>query len=186
MFPLGSVLLPGNPLALRVFEERYLALVSECVAGAGVFGVVLIERGSEVGGGDVRTNVGTLASIREVGLDEDGHLSVMAVGTSRFEVERWLPDDPYPTAEIAPLDEPNDPVDLGPVVRRLEAITDHVEGIVWSPSGDAVADLYRLAGLLGPLDAHRVLAADSLAERATLVVDGLDAHLALLRSGWVG
>ena len=58
MFPLGTVLLPGAPLPLQVFEPRYRGLTHDCLAGVPEFGVVLIERGSEVGGGDVRTNVG--------------------------------------------------------------------------------------------------------------------------------
>ena len=53
MFPLGSVLFPAMPLALRVFEERYLKLMGAILEDEpSEFGVVLIERGSEVGGGD--------------------------------------------------------------------------------------------------------------------------------------
>ncbi len=64
MFPLGTVLLPGQTLPLHVFEPRYRELVRVCLDGDGTFGVVLIERGSEVGGGDVRApNVGTVARI---------------------------------------------------------------------------------------------------------------------------
>ena len=53
MFPLGSVLFPAMPLALRVFEERYLKMMGALLdAEEPIFGVVLIERGSEVGGAD--------------------------------------------------------------------------------------------------------------------------------------
>ncbi|MEN3314917.1 MAG: uncharacterized protein V7605_1151, partial [Acidimicrobiaceae bacterium] len=54
MFPLGTVLFPGLALPLHVFEPRYQSLVQACLDGDGHFGIVLIERGSEVGGGDVR------------------------------------------------------------------------------------------------------------------------------------
>lgn len=54
MFPLGSVLLPGSPLPLQVFEPRYRAMLDDCLAGDQRFGVVLIERGFEVGGGEQR------------------------------------------------------------------------------------------------------------------------------------
>ena len=55
IFPLGSVLFPGMPLPLRVFEPRYVAMIASVLGNAErEFGVVLIERGSEVGGGDVR------------------------------------------------------------------------------------------------------------------------------------
>jgi Lon protease-like protein len=102
MFPLGSVLLPGMPVPLHVFEPRYRRMVDDCRAGDGTFGVVLIERGSEVGGGDVRTDVGTLAQIVETRELPDGRWLLGVVGMERIRVERWLPDDPYPRAEIVP------------------------------------------------------------------------------------
>ena len=61
MFPLGNVLFPHAQLPLHVFEPRYRALAETCLAGDGEFGVVLIERGSEVGGGDTRFSIGTVA-----------------------------------------------------------------------------------------------------------------------------
>ena len=79
MFPLGSVLVPGAVLPLHVFEPRYRALVRSCLdSGEPEFGVVLIERGSEVGGGDVRFDVGTLARIVQAGRFDDGRLAVVA------------------------------------------------------------------------------------------------------------
>ena len=63
MFPLGSVLLPGVVMPLHIFEPRYRALARRCLEGDRRFGVVLIERGSEVGGGDVRCGVGTRAEV---------------------------------------------------------------------------------------------------------------------------
>ena len=66
MFPLGTVLLPGAVLPLHVFEPRYRALVADCLAGEQEFGVVLIERGSEVGGVDVRRDIATVARIVEM------------------------------------------------------------------------------------------------------------------------
>ena len=65
MFPLGTVLFPHMGLPLHVFEARYQALTRDCLDGNGEFGVVLIERGSEVGGGDTRFGVGTVALIAE-------------------------------------------------------------------------------------------------------------------------
>lgn len=63
MFPLGTVLLPGAYLPLHVFEPRYRRLVQACLEGSPEFGVVLIERGSEVGGGERRFDVGCVARI---------------------------------------------------------------------------------------------------------------------------
>src|SRR5688572_14490436 len=101
MFPLGSVLVPGMILPLHVFEPRYRALVRDCTAGDGEFGVVLIERGSEVGGGDARTDVGTMARIVQADELPDGRFAVGAVGMRRIRVTAWLVDEPYPRAEVA-------------------------------------------------------------------------------------
>ena len=111
MFPLGSVLFPHMALPLRVFEPRYRRLVADCVAGEGEFGVVLIERGSEVGGGDARFDVGAVARI--VGLQElgDGTIGVVAVGLRRVVVEAWsaAPTDPatYPSAQLRDWPDPD-------------------------------------------------------------------------------
>lgn len=109
MFPLGTVLVPFAHLPLHIFEPRYRALVRDCLAGEREFGVVLIERGSEVGGGDTRFGVGTVAHITQAAELPDGRWLLDAVGTDRFRVVRWLPDDPYPQAEVETLDEEPDP-----------------------------------------------------------------------------
>ena len=107
MFPLGSVLTPYGVLPLHIFEPRYRVLMFDCTHGEAEpeFGVVLIERGSEVGGNDERFSVGTIARIVEAGELPDGRWVLTTIGTSRFRVERWLPDDPYPLAFIDKLAE---------------------------------------------------------------------------------
>src|SRR5215207_8972442 len=107
MFPLGSVLLPSTLLSLHVFEDRYRALARHCMAGDRRLGVVLIERGSDVGGGDVRFDVGTRAVIADAVELDDGRWILILVGEERVRVVRWLPDDPYPQAEVVECgDEP--------------------------------------------------------------------------------
>ena len=130
MFPLGSVLVPHMLLPLHVFEPRYRILFEELVgelprpddqASLGSeprFGVTMIERGSEVGGGEVRAAVGTLATVVGAQLAEDGRWAVVAVGGERIRVLNWLDDDPYPRAEVAAssltlVDDPTDPDSLG-------------------------------------------------------------------------
>jgi len=106
MFPLGNVLVPGGVLQLHVFEPRYQALVKDCVAAEGhEFGVVLIDRGYEVGGGDMRRPVGTVARMVQVAELDDGRYAVIAIGMRRMRVTAWLPDDPYPLADVD--DEPD-------------------------------------------------------------------------------
>ena len=106
MFPLGTVLLPSAVLPLHVFEPRYRQLVRDCLDRDGEFGVVLIERGNEVGGGDNRTSVGTVARLVEAVPFGDGRWALAAVGTRRIRVRRWLEDDPYPRAEVEAWDDP--------------------------------------------------------------------------------
>ena len=119
MFPLGTVLLPGQPLPLQVFEPRYLTMLRDVAAGDGRFGVVLIERGFEVGGGDQRFAVGCVASIEQVRPMGGGRVGLIARGQERIEVARWLPDDPYPLAEAENWpDEVQPAVDLIPLLSR--------------------------------------------------------------------
>ena len=107
LFPLHTVLFPGGPLPLRIFETRYLDMLSRCLKREEGFGVCLIEQGSEAGAARTYT-VGTLARIRDWSNGPDGLLNILALGERRFrilnmrsqhdglsigEVE-WLPDEP--------------------------------------------------------------------------------------------
>jgi Lon protease-like protein len=83
LFPLRTVLFPNGPLPLRVFEPRYLDMVSRCLKEDTEFGVVLVLSGSEVG--DARTaTIGTRARILDWYQGSDGILGITAVGTRRF------------------------------------------------------------------------------------------------------
>ena len=116
MFPLGSVLFPHGALPLQVFEPRYVAMVHECLDQNIPFGIVLIQRGHEVGGGDVRFDAGTLASIASSGRIDNDRLAILAIGTNRLSVERWLEDDPYPIADITVADDTSFAQSLTPMV----------------------------------------------------------------------
>jgi uncharacterized protein len=105
MFPLGTVLVPGMSLPLHVFEARYRALAQHCVDTQSPFGVMLIARGSEVGGGDVRHDVGCLAVIEHAVRAEDGRWGLLCRGTERFSVVQWHDDDPFPRASIRLLED---------------------------------------------------------------------------------
>jgi Lon protease-like protein len=179
MFPLGMVLLPGAYLPLQVFEPRYRALVQDCLAGEPEFGVVLIERGREVGGGDHRFDVGCVARIVEAGQSPDGRWGLGTVGTTRVRVTEWLEDDPYPRADVAPwpddLGEPVDTTELWSTVRRVLALAAEVgERVVPAATVEAVDDptaaSYQLASLLpiGPLDRYELLRAPTVESRLRL------------------
>jgi Lon protease-like protein len=102
MFPLGSVLLPGGLLPLHVFEPRYRQMIIDCLQedGEPEFGQVLITHGREAGGGDERAMVGTVAQVLQIDALDEGRYALVAVGTRRIKVNAWLPDDPYPLADV--------------------------------------------------------------------------------------
>ena len=192
MFPLGTVLFPTMLLPLHVFEPRYRALVDDCVAGDGEFGVTLIERGSEVGGGDVRTDVGTVARIVQVERFEDGRFAVAAVGTRRIRIERWLADDPYPRAEVVDWDDVGTTEtaldDADALFRRALALAAEL-GEAPAPLDVELADdpataTFQIGALapLGPLDRQAVLATERADDRVTLLVAQLTDVVELLRA----
>jgi hypothetical protein len=175
MFPLGNVLLPHMPLALRLFEPRYLIMLGRLLeVDRPEFGVVLIERGHEVGGGDHRFGVGTMARIIAVESHSD-HMSLLAVGTRRFHVRQWLADDPYPRADVDPLPEMAGDDSLADSVAEVAAmvrgaLVDPDGGTSWPPelelSEDPAVACWQVAGLapLGPLDQLSLLRSASPAE----------------------
>jgi Lon protease-like protein len=197
MFPLGTVLVPGMVLPLHVFEPRYRRLVQDCLAGDGEFGVVLIERGSEVGGGDVRTGAGTVARIVRAAQTPDGRYAIAALGLRRIRVLRWLEDDPYPQAEVEDWpDEGADQVSDGAArtatvatrLRRAAALCTEL-GEPAPPLDLELAEDLVLAGYqatavapLGPADKHELLCASSVPDRLDLLVRLLDDRTELLEA----
>lgn len=178
MFPLGSVLLPGSVLSLHVFEPRYQSLVRECVAASDhEFGVVLIDRGSEVGGGDTRREVGTVARMVQVAELEHGRFAVIAVGVGRLRVAQWLPDAPYPCATIDEWPDDAEPIDrevLAAVIARTRRalaraaeLGDAVPGTDLDLDDDDTLASYQLAEAapIGPDDRYRLLCAAGPAAR---------------------
>ncbi len=166
MFPLGSVLLPGGALPLHVFEPRYQALVRDCIeAPDHEFGVVLIDRGSEVGGGEARRDVGVVARMVQVAQLADDRFAVVAIGTRRMRVIEWLPDDPYPRAVVEEWpDESDDEPDfalVADVTRRAEQFVDEETPTEYDGGAFAIADRVPL----GAADRHAVLCAATAAER---------------------
>ncbi len=199
MFPLGCVLFPSAVLPLHIFEPRYKALVHTCLEADREFGVVLIERGSEVGGDDVRTDVGTRARIVQAEQMADGRWILAAVGVRRIRVQAWLVDDPHPLAEVE--DWPDEPpiADLSQVVSERSALLRRVLALkaeLGEPAApitieladDPVLAAYQLGAVapLGPADQQAVLRCDTVEHRLELVgrllaeeADYLERRLAL-------
>ncbi|MBC7725731.1 MAG: LON peptidase substrate-binding domain-containing protein [Burkholderiaceae bacterium] len=184
MFPLGSVLFPHMPLQLRVFEERYLVMMGRILnSDAPEFGVVLIERGQEVGGGEKRFGVGTIALVSELSAGE-GFIGLLAAGGTRFEVAEWLGDSPYPLADVRPLpdlefDETHEPLRARAeaAVRRSLALASEFTDQQWAAdvglSDDPVASAWQLAAIcpVGPLDQVSLLASRTMEELLTRVIE---------------
>jgi uncharacterized protein len=193
MFPLDSVLLPSMPMPLRIFEERYLKLLGDLVSSENPeFGVVLIERGSQVGGGDKRLNIGTIASVTDIGTSEQFY-GLESVGTQRFIVNAWLPDDPYPIADVDLLpdliwDDTLMPVrvHLETKVRQLLAFASEFGDLQYGAdvvlSDDPMDACWQLAGILpvGSLDQADLLecrSAEELLSRTYEIVKSADVAL---------
>jgi Lon protease-like protein len=200
MFPLGSVLLPGGLLPLHVFEPRYREMVRDCLRADGEpeFGQTLILHGWETGGGDDRAMVGTVARMLQVEALDDQRYALIAVGTRRIRVNAWLPDDPYPVADVddwadTDPDAPALPGMVAAAHARVRASL-ALAAQLGDPGVDAVAvddteisddpllASYHLATLapIGPADRLRLLSATGPVERLQLldeVLDDVDAML---------
>lgn len=192
MFPLGHPLIPFTLVSLRIFEPRYLQMIAECRADTSTFGVVLIERGFEVGGGDVRAGVGTVAQIVEVADLPDGEQVVVAVGIERLDIVEWLSDGPYPRALVErSLEEaaPGSFDRIATIDRQLRAVLSLVSetGIDTGPldyqlSDQAEVAAHQMCGLapVGAFDAQRLLASQTTADRLDLLASMLDDQRDLL------
>jgi Lon protease-like protein len=190
IFPLGTVLTPTQFLPLHIFEPRYRELMARLTEPGAVaeMGVVLIERGREVGGGEQRMGTGTVARLIEAEMLPDGRWVVLLVGTDRFRVVDWLPDDPFPQAVVEDLPELAwDPAD--------DALLAAAEGLVREavvlaselgesavPAGfelaaDPVHRSWQLCTIapLGPMDRQRLLEAPRAARLVRLAEEVADA-----------
>lgn len=188
---------PHMPLPLRLFEPRYLVMLGDLLEQEDPsFGVVLIERGPEVGGGEQRFSVGTMAQIIEVDARR-GYMSVVARGTERFRVEHWLVDDPYPRAELSPLSQLEWDPDLAEQrvaaeaqVRRALAVMHEHGGTVWPPdvalAPDPMMATWQLAGLapVGPLDHWQLLQSESTEALLAGISDLSRAAADMVSLGW--
>ena len=191
--------MPAMPLNLRIFEERYLKLLGDLLGEeTPEFGVVLIERGQEVGGGEKRMGVGTIASVNEIGTTDEFY-GLQSVGSRRFRVNAWLPDDPYPVADIDFLpdliwDDNLMParVHLETKVRRLLAFASEFGDLQYGAdvqfSDDPMEACWQLAGVLpvGQLDQLDLLqsqSAEDLIAQTNEIVNAANQSLEQMMTG---
>jgi len=126
LFPLHTVLFPGGPLSLRIFETRYLDMVRRCLKEQGTFGVVLILEGAEAGAVATIADIGTSARLVDFDTLPDGLLGVVCVGERRFRVARsWQQPDGLNLAQVdylpeaAPCALPAELAHLGELLREV-------------------------------------------------------------------
>ena len=126
LFPLNTVLFPGGPLPLRIFETRYVDLVRRCMRDDSGFGVAMILEGREAGGPAQTVDVGSYARIVDFSQQPDGLLGIDTLGIRRFRILRrscaadglniaqvlWLPDDPA-------IELPDEFAELAPVIESV-------------------------------------------------------------------
>ncbi|BBY34071.1 hypothetical protein MMIN_21320 [Mycolicibacter minnesotensis] len=196
MFPLQWVVLPGEDLTLRIFEQRYTVLVADLLSSDDPrFGVVLIARGREVGGGEQRHDIGATATVTECGDIGDGRYVLRCRVGERIRVRQWLADDPYPRADAEPWpDDPSDQVSdaqFGALEERIVALHKRIAQAQrrWLAPGranllggrrlrsqDPVQRLYSLACRvpMGEADRYAVLAAPSLSARLAALHEAIE------------
>jgi Lon protease-like protein len=138
LFPLHTVLFPGGPLPLRIFETRYTDMVRRCMREQQPFGVVLIQEGDEAGPVATTATIGCSARIADFYTLQDGLLGISCVGERKFRVLRvWRAPDGLNMGEVTWLAPeplrglPAEYARLGATVQRavdeLEQQYQHVE-----------------------------------------------------------
>lgn len=101
LFPLNTVLFPGMPISLHIFEPRYKQMISKCLGTGEPFGVVLIRHGAEARD-DLATpyHVGCTAKIIQMQRLEEGRMNIVALGRERFRIMAFQHDHPYLTGQV--------------------------------------------------------------------------------------
>ncbi len=101
LFPLNTVLFPGMPLQLHIFEERYKLMIADCMRNHSTFGVVRIKSGRESFGPLAEPyRVGCKAKITKIEKLNDGKMNLKTTGLERFKIISYFADKPYLNAEV--------------------------------------------------------------------------------------
>jgi Lon protease-like protein len=137
LFPLHTVLFPGGPLPLRIFETRYTDMVRRCMREQQPFGVVLIQEGEEAGPVATTATIGCSVRIADFHTLQDGLLGISCVGERKFRMLRvWRAADGLNMAEVswlAPepaLPLPADHARLGDAVRTaMDELAEHYQHV---------------------------------------------------------
>jgi Lon protease-like protein len=140
LFPLKAVLFPGGYLPLRVFEQRYMDMVTQALRDGTTFGICLIAEGKEVGQPAIPQDIGTIARIGEWDMQQLGVLSIKVHGEQRFRIlQRRVEDSGLQMAQIEMI--PNEPsLSLPASLSRLLPLM----RVILADAGDAVPAPHKL------------------------------------------
>src|SRR5688572_12794777 len=132
LFPLNTVLFPGMPLPLHIFEYRYREMIAFCSENEREFGVVLIKEGTEVGEPALPFDVGTLARIVGIERLEDGRMNIVTVGTRRFHLVSFSSEkQSYVVGDVEPLeDEDAEGSDTGALAEEIGGLLQRYVALV--------------------------------------------------------
>jgi len=182
LFPLKTVLLPGNTLSLKIFEPRYLDMIAQCMRENSTFGIVLIFKGEETLSDTDIHSIGTTASINDWQDRADGLLGITALGIERFEIiSTRILDNGLTMAEVKLLEE-IDEAEIPEQFYYMQELLDHIsaqEGKSLSENLGFAGMMYQLIYLL-PLDTNlkqRLLEIPNSGDRALIL------HAELIRLG---
>jgi len=197
MFPLGTNIFPFEVVPLHIFEDRYRTLMDDIIASSALderpatFGIVMIERGSETGGGDVRSAVATRVDVLHSESFDDGRWGIVVAGVERLDVVRWHEDDPYPIADVVSRDRH----DTGGSLAEVEDMVEESLRLGAKIFGGDVQELAELSGdpierldqlcALAPLttfDRQQILEALTTDRQIELLAGALADKLELLRA----
>ena len=182
LFPLKTVLLPGNTLSLKVFEPRYLDMIAHCMREDSTFGVILIYKGEETLSDTEVHSIGTTAKISDWQDRPDGLLGVTALGIERFEIiSSRVQNDGLTLGKVNILTE----TEVGDIPEQffyMQELLNHIsaqEGKLQDDNQNFSEMMYRLIYLL-PLDTNlkqRLLEIPDCGDRAVIL------HAELIRLG---
>ena len=95
IFPLNTVLFPGETIPLQIFEDRYKLMITECIEKNTRFGVALIREGKEVGGPAIPYEIGTIVSLVDHKSTPDGRIHITCIGQEKFEIIEIISESPF-------------------------------------------------------------------------------------------
>ena len=164
LFPLGLVLLPGMPLPLHIFEERYKLMIADCLTAGSVFGIVWFD-------GNTLRSIGCTARIERVlHRYPDGRLDILVLGEQRFAMDRTVEERLYIEADVTFLEDVDPAPPDAATLTRARRLLGHLEETGWIDEA-AGLDPFQLSFAIPAIEGfthaerQRVLEMTSAAER---------------------